>query len=124
MNVICTRYLLPSATGNGYILTFLGDLSKYAVAAPFSQQAAENVAMVFFFTGCVKVRNPSIVQTDHGVHFVSEVFRHTCKLLRTEGFSLRLFTRNHRAVLAEVIAYLPREDRTNWDDWVPFAAHA
>jgi len=64
------------------------------------------------------------VETDHGAHFVSEVFRNACKLLRIKNFSLQLFIRNHRGVFAEVTAYLPREDQMNWDECVPFAAHA
>jgi hypothetical protein len=39
--------LPPSATGNEYILTFQDDLSKYVVAAPISQQAAETVSLQF-----------------------------------------------------------------------------
>jgi len=44
--------LPPSATGNGYILTFQDDLSKYVVADSISQKASETAAIVFFHTLC------------------------------------------------------------------------
>ena len=39
--------LPPLAKGNGYILTFQDDLSKYVVATPITQQNAETVARAF-----------------------------------------------------------------------------
>ena len=74
--------LLPSATGSRYILTFQDDLSKYVVATPISQQDAETVTRVFVSQVVLKYGTPSIVHTDQGANFVSEVFKNTCKLLK------------------------------------------
>ena len=123
--------LLPLATGNRYILTFQDDLSKYVVATPIRQQDAETVARVFVSQVVLKYGTPSIVQTDQGANFVSEVFKNTCKLLKIKKIKSTAFhpeshgstKRNHR-VLAEYLRHYVREDQTNWDEWVPFAAYA
>jgi len=70
--------LPPLTTGNRYILTFQDDLSKYVVATPISQQDAETVARVFVSQVVLKYGTPTIVQTDQGANFVSEVFKNTC----------------------------------------------
>ena len=69
-----------SATGNRYILTCQDDLSKYVVATQIGQQDAETVAKVFVSQVVLTYGTPSIVQTDQGANFVSEVFKNTCKL--------------------------------------------
>jgi hypothetical protein len=51
--------LSSSATGNGYILTFQGNLSKYIVAVPISQQAAETVDIVFVSPDVLKYGTPA-----------------------------------------------------------------
>ena len=53
--------LPPSATGDGYILTFQDDLSKYVVATLISQQDSETVARVFVSQVALKYGTPSIV---------------------------------------------------------------
>jgi hypothetical protein len=67
--------LPPSATGNGYIITFQDDLSKYVVTTPISQQDAETVAKVFVSHVVLKYGTPITVQTDQGNNFVSEVLK-------------------------------------------------
>jgi hypothetical protein len=71
------RPLTPSATGNRYILTFQDDLIKYVVATPISHQDAETVARAFVSRVVLKYGTPSVVQTDQGATFVSEVFKNT-----------------------------------------------
>jgi hypothetical protein len=123
--------LPPLATGNRYILTFQDDLSKHVVATPISQQDAETVARVFVAQIVLKFRTPSIVQTDQGANFVSEVFKNTCKLLKIKKLQSTAFQpesqgsveRSHR-VLAEYLWHYVNEEQTNWDEWVPFAAYA
>jgi hypothetical protein len=68
-----------SATGNRYILIFQDDLSKCMVAIPNSLRDAETVARVYLSEVVFKYGTPSIVQTDQGANFVSEVFKNTCK---------------------------------------------
>ena len=52
------------------------------VATPISQQDAETVARVFVSHVVLKYGTPSIMQTDQGADFVSEVFKNTCKSLK------------------------------------------
>jgi hypothetical protein len=47
------------------------------VATLISQQDAETVARVFVSEVILKYGTPSIVQTDRGADFVSEVFKNT-----------------------------------------------
>jgi len=121
--------LPPSATGNRYILAFQDDLSKYVVATPISQQDAETVAMVFVSQVVLKYGKPSIVQTDQDANFVSEMFKNTCKFLKIKKIQSTVFQpesqgsieRSH-LVLAEYLQHYVKEDQTNWDELVPFAA--
>jgi hypothetical protein len=99
--------LHPLATGDRYILTFQDDLSKYVVATLISQQDAEAVARVFVSQVVLKYGTPSIVQTDQGADFVTELFKNTCKLLKIKKFSPQPFTENCRGVVKKVTEYLP-----------------
>ena len=67
----------PSTAGNRYILTFQDDVSKYVVATSTNQQEADTVARVFVSEVVLKYRAPSIVQSDQGGNFVSDVFKNT-----------------------------------------------
>jgi len=59
---------------NKYILTFQDDLSKYVVAVSLGQQDGETVARAFVANVVLKYGTPSILQTDQGAKFVSEMF--------------------------------------------------
>jgi hypothetical protein len=120
-----------SAEGNKYILTFQDDLSKYVVATPIRQQDAETIAISFVTQVELKYGTPSVVQTDQGANFVSELFKHTCKLLRIKKIQSIAFhpesqgalERSHR-VLAEYLRHYVRDDQTDWDELIPFATYA
>jgi transposase InsO family protein len=122
--------LPTSPTGNRYIVTFQDDLTKYVVATLISQQHAEIVARAFVSQVVLQYGTPSIVQTDQGANFLSEVFRNTCKLLKIKKIQSTAFhpesqgsiERSHR-VLAEYLRHYVKEDQTDWDEWVPFAAY-
>ena len=101
------------------------------VATPISQQDAETVAKVFVSQVVLKYGTPNIVQTDQGANFVSELFKNTCKLLKIKKIQSTAFhpesqgsiERSHR-VLAEYLRHYVKEDQSNWDEWMPFAAYA
>ncbi len=120
---------LPLSTaGNKYILTFQDDLSKYVVATPINQQDATTVAKSFVSQIVLKYGAPTVVQTDQGANFVSELFKTTCKLLKIKKIQSTAFhpesqggiERSHR-VLAEYLRHYVKEDQTDWDEWIPFA---
>jgi len=76
---------------NKYILTFQDDLSKYVVAVPLGQQDAETVARAFVVNIVLKYGTPSILQTDQGANFVSEMFRNTCLMLKIKKIQSTAF---------------------------------
>ena len=80
-----------SAEGNKYILTFQDNLSKYMVATPIRQQDAQTIARSFVTQVVLKYGTPSVVQTGQGANFVSELFKHTCKLLRIKKIQSTAF---------------------------------
>jgi hypothetical protein len=120
-----------SAEGNKYILTFQDNLSKYVVATPIRQQDAETIARSFVTLVVLKYGTPSVVQTDQGANFVSELFKHTCKLLRIKKIQSTAFHPESQGtlewshmVLAEYLRHYVRDDQTDWDEWIPFATYA
>ena len=83
---------LPVTQGNNkYILTFQDDLSKYVVAVPIGEQDAETVARVFVVNIVLKYGTPSILQTDKGANFISEVFRNTCRIIKIKKIKSAAF---------------------------------
>jgi len=114
-----------------YILTFQDDLSKYVVATRISQQDAETVARAFVSKVILQYGTSSIVQTDQGANFVSELFKNTYKLLKIKKIQSTAFhpesqgsIERSRRVLAEYLRHHVMKDQTNWDEWVLFAAYA
>ena len=73
---------------------------------------------------------PQTLQTDQGANFVSEVFRNTCGILKSNKIQSTAFhpasqgsiERSHR-VLAEYLRHYVSEDQTNWNSCVPFATY-
>ena len=80
--------LPPSAKGNRYILTFQDDLSKYVVATPINQQDDETVARAFVSQVILQYGTPSIVQTDQGANFVSEMFKKHMQIVENKENSV------------------------------------
>jgi hypothetical protein len=120
-----------SAEGNKNILTFQDGLSKYVAATPIKQHDAQTIARTFVTQVVFKYGTPSVVQTDQGANFVSELFKHTCKPLRIKKLQSTAFhpesqgslERSHR-VLAEYLRHYVKDDQTDWDEWIPFATYA
>jgi hypothetical protein len=108
---------------NKYILTFQDNLSKYVVAVPIGKQDAETVARAFVSNIVLKCGTSTILQTDQGTNFITEVFRNTCTILKIKKIQSTAFhpesqgsiERNHR-VLAEYLIHYVNEDQTNWDE--------
>jgi hypothetical protein len=80
-----------NATHGGikYTLNFQDDLA--VVAVPISQQDAETIARAFVLHVILKYGMPSILQTDQGANFLSEVFRNTYKLLKIKKINSTAF---------------------------------
>jgi hypothetical protein len=90
------------------------------------KQDAETTARAFVEKIVLVYGTPQIVQTDQGANFMSEVFRHTCNLLKIKKIqstafhpeSQRSVERSHR-VLAEYLRHYVSEDQTDWGAWGP-----
>jgi transposase InsO family protein len=110
------------AEGYKYILTFQDDLSKYVVATPIKQQDAETIARTFVTQAVLKYGTPSVVHTDQGANFVSEMFKHL-KLMRIKKIQSTAFhpepqgslERSDR-VLAEYLRHYVKDEQTDWDE--------
>jgi hypothetical protein len=122
---------LPESTkGNKYILTFQDDLSKLVTAIPIPRQDADTVAKEFVLNIILKIGTPRQILTDQGANFLSELFKHVCKLLNITKLQNTAFRpesnggldRSHR-VLAEYLRHYVNEDQTNWDEWISYAMY-
>jgi hypothetical protein len=83
---------LPETTkGNKYILTFQDDLSKFVNAIPIPQQDAEAVARELVSNIILKLGTPKQILTDQGTHFLSDLFKNVCKLLRIKKLQTAAF---------------------------------
>jgi Integrase zinc binding domain/Integrase core domain len=65
-----------------YILTMQCELSKYIVAAPLTDKETATVARAFVQNFILRYGIPSVIATDCGTEFMSEVFTQVCKLLK------------------------------------------
>jgi hypothetical protein len=123
--------LTETQNGNKYVLAFQDELSKFLVAIPVPRQDAETVAKEFVKHIILKLGTPEKILTDQGLNFLSEVFKNTCKMLRIKKLQTTPFhpesngslERSHR-VLKEYLRQYIKEDQSNWDEWVPYAAYA
>ena len=76
----------------------------------------------------IKYGTSSVLQTDQGANFVSELFRNTSKMHKIKKTQSTAFhpesqgsiKRSHR-VLADYLRHYVNEDQTNWEEWVPLA---
>ena len=90
------------------------------------KQNAETTAGAFVEKIALTYGAPQILQTDQGANFMSEVFQHSCRLLKIKKIQSTAFhpqsqgglERSHH-VLAKYLRHYVSEDQANWDSWVP-----
>jgi len=124
--------MTETMSGNKYILTFQDDLSKFIVRVviPIPQHDAETVAKEFVLNIVLKFGAPAQILTDQGSNFLSDLFKSMCKLLKIKKIQTTAFhpesngslEKRHR-VLAEYLQRYVREDQTNCDEGIPYAAY-
>jgi len=100
------------------------------VAVPLGQQDAETLSRAFVVNIVLKYVTPSILQTNQGTNFVSELFRNTCKLLKIQKIQSTAFhpesqgsIERNQSVLVEYLRHCVNEDHTTWVEWVPFETY-
>jgi hypothetical protein len=112
---------------NKYILSCQDNLSKYLVAVPLQSQTAEEIAekLVKFIILIYGI--PTIILTDQGMNFCSDVFRRLCILLKIEKVQTTAYhpesngalERAHATLMNYLRCYV--SSKQEWDQLLPFA---
>lgn len=115
---------LPSSRGKRYILTCVDRYTRWAEAFPLHDITASTVASHFVAGWISRFGCPSIVTTDRGRQFESEIFRTLTRILGVRHVHTTAYhpsangmvERLHRQLKAALIA---RDARTSWVDELP-----
>ncbi|KAH9593578.1 hypothetical protein MS3_00001197 [Schistosoma haematobium] len=117
----------PSQDSNGYyyLLTCVGRFTQWPEARPIKDITVETVARAFVERWVANFDCPSIITTDRGRQFVSELFRHLTTLLGITRFRTTtyhpqangLVERFHRQLKASLSA----ANVSQWTDALPLA---
>lgn len=76
--------LQPTTNGFRYILSCQDNLSKYILAFPLKTETAEEISQILVKSIILIFGIPTIILTDQGTNFCSELFNRVCKLLKIE----------------------------------------
>ena len=113
--------------GNKFLLTFIGEFSKYVEAFPMIDQTAESCAFTYASQVVTRHGSGSTLITDQGRSFVSAFFKETCKILGIRKVNTNRFhpasngkvKRCHRS-LRSVLSHYIDSANNNWDVVEPF----
>ena len=105
-------------SGNLYMLTWQDCLSKYSGAIHIAVALAENLICIF---GC-----PEAIQTDQGSQFMSQIMTSFAALFKIRQYRstayhpqfLGALERSHHTFVEYLRNYC---ERSNWDQWLPYA---
>jgi len=75
--------------GHKYVLTCQDNLNKYLLALPTVTQTAEEVALNFIHYIVLKSGIKCSIVTNQVKHFMGDVFKRLCKLLRVHKLNSR-----------------------------------
>jgi hypothetical protein len=114
--------------GHKYILSCQDNLSKYLLAEPLINHTAEEISesimhRIFFICGI-----PSIIVTDQGRNFMSEIFKGICKLFRIEKLNTVAYhpesngglERSNKTLVTYLRSYVSSKPSI-WNRWLVFA---
>lgn len=115
---------LPSSRGKRYILTCVDRYTRWPEAFPLHDITASSVASAFLAGWISRFGCPTVVTTDRGRQFESELFRALTRILGVRHIHTTsyhpsangLVERLHRQLKAALIA---RDARTSWVDDLP-----
>ena len=113
--------------GNKYVLVVGDYFSKWAEAYPLPDQKGETVVRVLLSEFVCRYGIPTIIHSDQGRNFESNVMKGLCSMLgieksRTTAYhpqSDGLVERLNRTLMGAVSKYVERDQR-DWDLWLPF----
>ena len=112
--------------GNEYILTWQDCLSKYSGGIPLINTEAPTIAVAFAESFISIFGCPEAFQTDQGSNFVSSIMENFARIFKIRQYkstayhpqSLGALERSHHTFIEYLRHYC---EKTNWDDWLPFA---
>ena len=118
---------LPTTeSGNVYMLTWQDCLSKYSGAIPLKIIDASHIAVAFAENFICIFGCPETIQTDQGSQFMSRIMTAFATLFKIRQYrssayhpqSLGALERSHHTFVEYLRHYC---EKSNWDQWLPFA---
>lgn len=114
--------------GNKYILTLQDDLTKFSQAYALRQHDAETIADCFIRNFICKFGSPSIILTDQGADFTSNLIKEIAKLFKMKKINTSAYhpqsngalERSH-STLIDYLKHYVNNEQSNWDQWLDFA---
>lgn len=114
--------------GNNYILTIQCNFTKFMIAVAIPDQTAETVAKAFVENVICKFSMPTVLLTDQGANFCSNLFKNLCKMLKIKKIRTSAYRpqsdgsieRYHR-VLKDYLRHFVNENENNWDELINLA---
>ena len=83
---------IHGADGQSAIMTFIDALSRYLIAVPTENSAAETAARLFVTEVICKFDAPLVLITDNGTAFTAGLFEHVCKILNVTHLTTAPYT--------------------------------
>lgn len=120
---------LPTTfTDKNYLLTVQDDLTKWLVAIPLENQTASEVAKALTENVLLIYSAPTIIRSDQGTNFLSEVFKETCKFWKSKKIQTTAFNpmangsleRSH-AVIKDYLRTFVNHQPALWDEFIKAA---
>jgi len=114
--------------GYKYLLTCQDNLSKYVIAVPLKDQTVNQVATKLVERIICIFGIPSIILTDQGSNFMSDLFIRICKLFRIEKIHTTAYhpesngslERTHKTLVTYLRCFIDSK-LNNWDEWISYA---
>lgn len=119
--------VLPDSDyGNRYGLVMQDDLTRFLVVAPMEDQESNTVARTFVENYICKFGTPLELVTDQGSNFMSEVFKHICRILKIKKINTsayhpqaNLVERSNRELKTYLRQYVSNNPHV-WDQHLPY----
>jgi len=123
---------LPETTqGNKHLLVIMDHFTKWCEAFPTKDQRASTVAEILVTHVFSKFGPPTIIHSDQGRNFESNLMHEICRLMgvhksRTTAYHPQcdgLVERQNRT-LQEILSCFVSQHKDDWDNWVSLAVYA
>ena len=120
-----------SRRGNEYVLVLKCSLTRYVEIIAIPDKAELTIARVLVERIYCRHGAPGTIITDRGTEFINKLVKQVCILLNinrvsTTGANPRSngLVEQHNATLKDMLAVYVNAHQDDWDDYLPFVAHA